>query len=360
MYVPSDTFLRNQSQDKINIRYKPTSEMSASNTGTDGKGLKIFITGATGYIGGRITELAAPDGYTIRGLSRNEAGDAKVKSRGATPVRGDLTTLDVLKHEASQADIVLHLAFTHDFNVPYAQVLALDAAAVDALAQGIKGTNKPLLISSGSALVEPNADGGETDETAPWSKDAILPRLKAEQHALNWVKEGVNVMSIRLAPYVYGRGGHGFLAFLMQSALKNGEVLYIDDGSVHSSDCYIDAAAKMYILAARKGKPGDIFNCTTSTNITYKQLSEAIGEAMKLPVKSVSKEQAEEKLGPLLTKVVAFENRASSRKAEELLGWKPEGPDRLTELREGSYLSVAEQLRATGEMPSDVELPQKE
>ncbi|KAL9072843.1 MAG: hypothetical protein Q9157_004956, partial [Trypethelium eluteriae] len=148
---------------------------------------RLFITGATGYIGRVVTELALSSGWaTVHGLSRTPTGDTILSNLGATPIRGELSSLDVLQRESAAADAVLHLAFIHDFSgaTPYSDILATDAAAVDAMATGLRGTGKPLVISSGCALVEADPAGAETDETAAIMANPPLERMKAEAYAL--------------------------------------------------------------------------------------------------------------------------------------------------------------------------------
>ncbi|KAE8446009.1 hypothetical protein EG329_012648 [Mollisiaceae sp. DMI_Dod_QoI] len=312
-----------------------------------GKKMRIFMTGATGYIGGTITEYAIKEGYEVHGLSRTEEGDEKLKALGAVPVRGDLTTLDILRQESSQADIVLHLAFLLQFN-DYEKVLSTDAAATDAMCEPLVGTGKPFVMTCGTALVAPDPNHGETTEESPPPAKPLVERLRSEQHALTWVKKGIRVNSIRLAPFVYGRAGSGFLSIMMQMALKNGESAYIEDGSICTSVAHVDDAAKLYLLAAKSSKPGDVFNCTTSTTTSFKQIAEAIGDVFKLPVRSVTREEATKFWGPMLSIVFSLENRASSKKAMQQLGWKPTGIDLLSDVRTGSYVEVARKMQ-TGE-----------
>ncbi|KAG0047582.1 hypothetical protein BGZ83_007388, partial [Gryganskiella cystojenkinii] len=127
----------------------------------------IFITGATGYIGRVVAEKAVEQGYTVRGLSRRDEGDQLLRSIGVTPIRGDLTTPDVLSREAQKADIVLHLAFDHDFSKPYQELVNLDIATVNALATPLVGTHKRLVITSGTGIAQADPHGGETFEDSP-------------------------------------------------------------------------------------------------------------------------------------------------------------------------------------------------
>ncbi|KAL2855989.1 hypothetical protein BJY01DRAFT_203609 [Aspergillus pseudoustus] len=306
----------------------------------------VFITGATGFIGRVVTELAVKEGYNVRGLSRRDDGDALLKSLGATPVRGDLNDVDLLTEESKNADIVLHLAFDHDFSKPYTDLLALDMKAVSALAEGLEGTNKPLVVTNGTAGVQADPNGGETDETAPIAQHSFGNRQNAETYALKFAEKGVRVVSIRLPQYVYGRGNNtGFAAQLIKIAINSGESVYIGDGEYCFSDVYVDDAAQLYLLAAKTAKAGEIFNGTGHTTTTYKAMATAISESVQVPTKSITKEEATQRWGPFLASFIGITNRASNKKAIDTLGWKPVGPGLLWEVRSGSYVQVAEQFR---------------
>ncbi len=308
--------------------------------------MQVFVTGATGYIGRVVTEKAIADGHTVRGLSRNEEGDARLRALGATPVRGDLSSLNVLRQESTGADAVLHLAFIHDFKMDHQEVLRIDAAAVGALGEPLRGTDKAFVITSGTAMVEPDPAGRETTEDSAISETFVLKgRIHSERHALRLSEEGVRVSAIRLPPYVYGRGGSTFLPWLMQLAAKAGESIYVDDGHLRTSDVHVDDAAALFLLAASKAKAADVFNGTGSTTVTLRQMAEAIGDSLGVPARSVSREEAEAAWGPFLTAFVQFENRASNRKAVRELGWDPRGIDMPTDIRSGSYREMAEKLR---------------
>ncbi len=308
--------------------------------------MRIFVTGATGYIGRVVTERALAEGHAVYGLSRKEEGDAQLRALGATPVRGELTSLDVLRQESAQADAVLHLAYIHDFGMDYEEVLRIDGAAVDALGEPLRGTDKAFVITSGTAVVAPDPAGSETAEDSPLSQTFVLKdRIRSERHALRLSEDGVRVSAIRLPPYVYGRGGSTFVPMLMEKAAKARESIYVDDGGLRTSDVHVDDVAALFLLAAKKAKAGDVFNGTGSTTVTLRELAEAIGAALKLPARSVSREEAETRWGQFLTAFVQFENRSSNRKAFQQLGWQPKGIDMLTDIRSGSYRELAEKLR---------------
>ncbi|KAG4430478.1 hypothetical protein IFR05_014040 [Cadophora sp. M221] len=306
--------------------------------------MRFFITGATGYIGGAVTEQAIAQGHTVHGLSRNEAGDTKLKALGAIPIRGDLSSLDVLRKEASKADAVCHLAYIHDFTRNYDDILAIDAAVIDALSSPLRGTDKALVTSSGTLVVEPDPEGGETDENSSLLENPFVPRYRSEAYALGKAKEGVRVSAIRLSPYVHGRGASGFVPMLMDHAAKGGESVYIDDGATQTSGVNVDDAAAMYLLAVDRSKPGDIFNCCETKSVSIKDLAGAVGEVMKVPAKSVTREEAAKRGDHILVPILTLANRPSNKKAVRELGWEPKHLDILEDVRAGSYAGLAEKL----------------
>ena len=172
----------------------------------------IFITGGSGYIGSVLIEHAITQGYAITALSRTESSDAKLRGLGASPVRGDLTTLSVLSEHASAADITINLADAiagQIGKITHEERFAINYAAHAALAEGVKGTSKPLIITSGSLVAGPDPKGNETEEDAPGWPEGHLFRSMMESHIAKFLEMGVNVSYVRLAPYVYGRGGSG-------------------------------------------------------------------------------------------------------------------------------------------------------
>lgn len=309
------------------------------------KKTRIFITGATGYVGGVITEYCIKEGYEVHGLSRSEKGDEKLRALGAIPVRGDLTTLDVLREESSQADIVFQLAFILQFD-EFDKVLSIDAAAVDAMCEPLAGTGKPFVMTSGTLVIAPHPDHEETTEDSPPAKIMLVARIRSEEYSLAWAKKGVRATCLRLSPFVYGRGGSGFLPFMMQMAVKNGESIYIGDGSACTTTGHVDDIAQLYLLAAKSNTSGEVFNATTDTTVTFKQMAEAIGEVLKLPVRSVTQDEAAKLWNPFFAMIFCIENRASSQKAQEQLGWKPSSIDFLSDVKTGSYVQFAKNLQA--------------
>lgn len=308
--------------------------------------MNLFITGATGYIGSVVTEHAINQGHSVSGLSRSDKGDAQLLAIGARPVRGDLTSIDILATESHKSDAVLHLAYIHDWGMDYNEILRIDAQAVDALGRGLRGSGKPLVITSGTTLVAPAPLGQETNEDSPLSSTNILKdRIHSERHALKLQSEGIRVSAIRLPPYVHGRGGSYFAPLLMQLAATAGESIYVDEGQIFTSSVHVDDAADLYLLVAKKASAGEIFNATGSTSISLKALAETIAAALNIPTRSATYDEARAAWGDFLVSFVQYENRSSNHKAVSKLGWKPKNIDLLTDLLSGSYKEMARTLR---------------
>ncbi|KAI0880480.1 putative NAD dependent epimerase/dehydratase [Annulohypoxylon maeteangense] len=307
---------------------------------------RIFMTGAHGYVGSSITRMAIASGHTVRGLSRNPSSDAKLLALGAVPVRGDLTSLSILRDESAAADIVIHLAdpFNYDLSNGYGHVVQAQAAIADAFAEGMAGSGKPLVMTSGTLMAKPDANGAETDETAPYPENAIVPRHLIEQYDLSLAKKGIRVSSIRLAPYVYGRGGSGIRIF-MQLAAAKGELIVVDGGKSVTSTVHVDDAARLYLLAAEKAPAGSVYNATNATDVTNFQLAEAISEVMNIPLKHHTLAEASEKLGSFFATFLNAPCRASSAKAKRELGWEiKEKVGVLEEIKQGSYVAAAKEI----------------
>lgn len=308
----------------------------------------IFMTGGSGYIGSRIIEFAIKDGYEVYSLSRSDSSDAKIRAVGGIPVRGDLESHDVLAREAAKADVVFNLADSMAGErlgkMSPEERVRINSAAVNALAEGLKGSGKPLVITSGSLMVAADPDGKETHEDSPkWETSPFGAGLEGNAFVLK--DQSIRACSIRLAPYVYGRGGSGVRLFMQMSA-GAGEAFYVDDGAVRVTTVHVDDAARLYLLAAQKGRAGEAYNATWETHVTQRQLAEAMGKALNLPVRSQPYADTEAKLGAFLARFLSLENRASNEKAKKELGWKVQAEKGiLDEIATGSYVEVAQSLQ---------------
>jgi nucleoside-diphosphate-sugar epimerase len=307
--------------------------------------MKLFVTGASGYIGKVVVEHAVKAGHSIEGLARNQQSAARVSELGATPVMGDLGSFEVLSAAASRADAILHLAFIHDFSLDYSIVLDAELQAVGALAQGAR--EKPLITTSGTAVARPAPDGGETDETAPINEGFVLgKRARAERGVLDLAKNGAHVVSVRLPPYVYGRGGSHFVPMLIEQAARHGVSAWVEGPDKRTSDVDVDDVARFYLAAAESAPAGSLYICTGETDVTTRQLAEAIGQAVDVPARGLPRAEVEKLWGSFLTDFVDYDNRASSAKARRELGWRPQAMHGLlADILEGSYTELAKQRR---------------
>ncbi|EAW07074.1 putative NAD dependent epimerase/dehydratase [Aspergillus clavatus NRRL 1] len=308
---------------------------------------RIFMTGASGYIGSVVLEQAVQQDYEVYGLSRSKESDEKIQGLGGIPVRGDLQSHQVLREQSSQADIVLHLADAWAGNfgkMEYEEVVRIDAGAVDAMGEGLKGSKKPLVITSGTLVVAADPTGKETDETSPLWDKPLNDRIRCEQHAMGLCSQGITVSAIRLPPWVYGRGGSGVRLFMTLFA-SMGEVFYVDEGAAHTSVVHVDDAAQLFLLAAQKAQAGDVFNGGSSHAVTTRELATAIAQTADLPLESLPYDEVVSKTGEFMARFLSEENRASGRKAREQMGWEPHGPGILDDILSGSYPAVAQGLK---------------
>ncbi|KAF2644258.1 putative NAD dependent epimerase/dehydratase [Massarina eburnea CBS 473.64] len=308
---------------------------------------KLFITGGSGYIGSVVIEYALADGYIVTALSRAEPSDAKLQKLGATPVRGDLESFDVLESEAAKADVVINMAdsMASDHTLSMDERFAINNGAIAALAAGLKGSGKPLIFTGGSLQAAADPRGKETDESSPgWPEDHPLGwTLRGWRKSLVHAENGVGAMYVRLAPYVYGRGKSG-VALFMGMWSRAGAGFFIDEGKARTTTIHVEDAARLYLLLAQKGWAGESYNGTSETHVTQGEIARAICRSINVPCHSLSCQEAASR-GPLAN-FFSAENRASNKKAREELGWEIKAEKGiLDEIRTGSYVRVAEKLR---------------
>lgn len=326
---------------------------------------RIFITGAAGYIGSRVTQFALRSGYTVHGLTRTPAKAAQLSALGATPIVGDMSQLDLLRSEAAQADIVIHLAdaWIDDFSQPYDNVVRIDGAAVDAMAEGLaqsKSERKLFVGTSGVGVVQPREDGGETDEDAPEDANPINGRIRCEKHILSKAGVGngegsgngvgIKVCIMRLPPFVYGRGDSGVKLFMGIFA-KVGAVVRIGDGEVKTSVVHVDDAARAYVCALEKAclRPGEIkkiYNATATSDVSFRDFTDAMADGLGLPVRAMDVAEAIQFAGPLAGGFFSQRIRGKGERARDELGWRPTEVGITEDIRNGSYVEVAKEIAA--------------
>ena len=295
--------------------------------------MKVFVTGATGFIGTAVVRELIDAGHRVVGLARSEEASTKLAEAGAEAHPGALDDLEALAAGARAADGVIHLAFIHDFS-RYEENAETDRLATAALADALEGTGKPLVVTSGTAVLAPGRVGVETDPPTAQT------RAKSEL-VLAAAGRGVRVSAVRLAPTVHGEGDAAFVPAMIEAARRTGIAAYVGDGqnrwpAVHRLD-----AARLFRLALERAEPGQRIHGVAQEGIPTRAIAEAIGEGLGVPVRSIPPEEAEAQFG-WLAGFAQMDAPASSALTRESLGWEPSGPDLLTDMRENGYFAAAE------------------
>ncbi|AUX27907.1 3-beta hydroxysteroid dehydrogenase [Sorangium cellulosum] len=296
--------------------------------------MRIFLTGASGFVGSAIVPELVRAGHRVLGLARSDASAEKLAAAGVDVHRGSLTDLDSLRRGAAACDGVIHCAFSHDDFNDYAGNCEKDRGAIEALGSALAGTDRPLVITSGTARFTP---GRVVTEDEPL--DASTgggPRAASEQLALSFARRGVRVSSLRLPVVVHGDGDHGFVPMLIEIARKTGRSGYIGDGdnrwpAVHRLD-----AARLFVLALEKAQAGARLHAVGEEGVPTRDIAGVIGRKLGLPVESVPKEHF-----GWLGAFFALDTPASSALTQARFGWKPEQAGLLADLDHGTYFARA-------------------
>ncbi|HEY6899481.1 MAG TPA: SDR family oxidoreductase [Puia sp.] len=298
--------------------------------------MKVFVTGASGFVGSAIVRELINAGHQVLGLARSDASAAAVAAAGAEVLRGDLNDWDSLRRGASAADGVIHTAFIHDFsNIAASGVV--DGQAVTAMGEVLAGSDRPLIVTSGTALVRAGRASTEKDEADMSS--AGSHRVKSEQITLALASQGVRSMVLRLPPSVHDEGDHGFVPALIGIARAKGVSAYIGDGANRWAAGHRLDAAHLYRLALEKGAAGSRYHAVGDEGIPTREIAEVIGKRLNLPVVSRSREEAEAHFG-WLAHFFAFDAPSSSALTQERLGWRPAHPGLIADLDGPAYFKM--------------------
>lgn len=293
--------------------------------------MKVFVTGASGFVGSAVVQELRQAGHQVLGLARSEAAAQALGAAGAEVLRGDLTDLDSLQRGAAATDGVIHLAYNHDFS-QYEEAAGTDSRAITAMGSVLAGSDRALVVTSGFAgfaLGRP-----ATEEDTPTAGARL-----SEQAALALVPQGVRASVVRLAASVHDAGDHGFVPYLIGLARQKGESAYLGEGqnrwpAVHRRD-----AARLFRLAVERGQAGTRYHGVGDEGIAFRDLAAVIGRQLGVPVVAKSAEEAAEHFG-WMARFAGLDMQASSALTQQRLGWQPTHEGLLEELAQAHYFAV--------------------
>ena len=296
--------------------------------------MRVFVTGAAGFIGTATTKELIANGHEVLGLARSDANAEALEKVGAKVHRGSLEDLDSLREGAKETDGTIHLAFIHDFT-KIAENGQIDRRAIEAMGEVLEGTNKPLIVTSGTGLIAP---GVVSTEDMRCDSGPQVPRV-SEQAGLAYASRGVRAIAIRL-PQVHGGGGKaGLITYLLEGARRKGAAAYVDEGTERWAAAHRQDVARLYRLALEKGVADGIYHAVSEEGVPMRQVIDVIGRALNVPVVSIGKEEAGDYYGPLAM-FAGLDMPASSALTQQRLGWTPTGIGLIADIGQPGYFNV--------------------
>lgn len=302
--------------------------------------MKVFLTGATGFVGSVVAEKLKGKGHKVSGLARNNEAEAKLLEKNIEVVRGELHDFEVLKNAAREADAVIHTAFSHNFD-DYNDAVKLDRNVIAAFAEALAQTNKPLIVTSSSAVLG-DTKSYEADEDYPFDQNSTrLLRGEAERDVLQLSQIGIRSIVLRLPLFVYGRSGSSFVPFVINQAKKENSANYVESGEQKVSAVHVEDAADLYLLALETSTAKRLYN-VAAESVSLKEMNEAVARLLDVPAKSISREKAKEQFGKMF-EFLSINNQMSSEKARRDLIWLPNSYNSiLDDIENGSYRKYKE------------------
>jgi len=294
--------------------------------------MRVFVTGASGFIGSAVIAELLRAGHQVAGLARSEQAGRAVAASGAEVHRGSLEDLDSLRAGAAKADGVVHLAFDHDFSRSRERAAAADAAVIEAMGEVLAGSNRPIAIASGLGIA-PGRVSTEVDR-APvgW------PRRASEEVTIGLAARGVRGIVVRLPPTVHGRGDKGFVPWLITAARKHGHAGYLGSGANRWPAVHRFDTARVFRLAIERATAGTILHAVADEGVAVRDIAAVIARKLGVGVAVKTTEEAGDYFG-FLAQLIALDIPTSSDQTRRLLAWNPSEPDLLADLNEGHYFA---------------------
>jgi nucleoside-diphosphate-sugar epimerase len=299
--------------------------------------MRIFVTGATGFIGSAIVQELIGAGYQVLGMARSDAGAHSLITAGAKVHRGDIEDLESLRRGAASADAVIHTAFIHDFS-KFQENCEIDRRAIEALGDGLAGSDKLLIVTSGTGMSSSRPGLPATENDPPVSSN-VVPRTATEEAAASVADRGIRVAIIRL-PQVHDTVKQGLVTYAIRVAREKGVVAYVGDGLNRWPAAHRLDTAHLYRLALDKGDGGVRYHAVAEEGVPVRDIAEVIGRGLGVPVVSIAPEEAAGHFG-WLAPFVGWDIPASSEQTRQKLGWNPVEPGLIADLENMRYFPAS-------------------
>jgi nucleoside-diphosphate-sugar epimerase len=289
--------------------------------------MRVFLTGASGFIGSAVIAELKAGGHEVLGLARNDDNAAKLQAAGVAVHRGDVTEPETLAAGAAACDATIHCAFIHDFS-KFVENIAIDRRAVETMLAAMEGSGKPFILTSGTLMAD--ADREATEEDGPSTDGAGALRGATELVAQDYAGRGVRAMIVRL-PQVHDTQKAGLITYAIEVAREKGVSAYVGDGSARWAAAHVSDVAHLYRLVLENGQAGARYHAVGESGVSMRDIAHALGRRLQLPVVSITPEEAPAHFG-FLAMFAGRDAPTSSRLTQERLNWTPTGPGLIADL----------------------------